>query len=207
MKNNSFNKEMNILKSRRKAFLLLTMLLAGGMASAQVVIKGTVYGGGEGIRSDQRTGLVTGNTKVILNGGIIERSLYGGGELGSVGTFTEFYEATGAHVAGEPKTCAEGTGKTELLIRGGQVGRDEAVMPVPGASTYEDDLGYVFCGSRGEADSLTYPLANLLAVVKETHLKITGSALVTASVYGGCENGLVMGDTHVEIAGGQIGTG
>jgi hypothetical protein len=207
VKNYSFNKEMNILKSRRKAFLLLTMLLAGGMASAQVVIKGTVYGGGEGIRSDQRTGLVTGNTKVILNGGIIERSLYGGGELGSVGTFTEFYEATGAHVAGEPKTCAEGTGKTELLIRGGQVGRDEAIMPVPGASTYEDDLGYVFCGSRGEADSLTYSLANLLAVVKETHLKITGSALVTASVYGGCENGLVMGNTHVEIAGGQIGTG
>ena len=198
---------MNILKSR-KVFLLLTMLLAGGMASAQVVIKGTVYGGGEGIHSDQQTGLVTGNTKVILNGGIVERSLYGGGELGSVGTFTEFYDvATGAHVAGEPKTCATGTGKTEVLIRGGQVGKNETLMPEPGATTYEDDLGYVFCGSRGESDSLTYPLANLFAVVKETHLKISGSALVTASVYGGCENGLVLGDTHVEIAGGQIGTG
>jgi hypothetical protein len=198
---------MNILKSR-KAFLLLTMLLTGGMASAQVVIKGTVYGGGEGIHSDQQTGLVTGNTKVILNGGIVERSLYGGGELGSVGTFTEFYDvATGAHVAGEPKTCATGTGKTEVLIRGGQVGKNETLMPEPGATTYEDDLGYVFCGSRGESDSLTYPLANLFAVVKETHLKISGSALVTASVYGGCENGLVLGDTHVEIAGGQIGTG
>ena len=199
---------MNILKSRRKAFLLLTMLLTGGMASAQVVIKGTVYGGGEGIHSDQRTGLVTGNTTVIMNGGVVERSLYGGGELGSVGTFTEFYDvATGAHVAGEPKTCASGTGKTEVLIRGGQVGIDEAVMPDAGSTTYEDDMGYVFCGSRGEADSLSYPLANLYAVVKETHLKISGSALITASAYGGCENGLVMGDTHVEIAGGQIGTG
>ena len=198
---------MNILKSR-KAFLLLTILLTGGITSAQVVIKGTVYGGGEGIHSDQQTGLVTGNTKVILNGGIVERSLYGGGELGSVGTFTEFYDvATGAHVAGEPKTCATGTGKTEVLIRGGQVGKNETLMPEPGATTYEDDLGYVFCGSRGESDSLTYPLANLFAVVKETHLKISGSALVTASVYGGCENGLVLGDTHVEIAGGQIGTG
>ena len=208
MKYNSLNKEMNILKSRIKAFLLLTMLLTGGMASAQVVIKGTVYGGGEGIHSDQQTGLVTGNTTVIMNGGIVERSLYGGGELGSVGTFTEFYtEPTGAHVVGEPKTCATGTGKAEVLIRGGQVGKNEALMPEPGATAYEDDLGYVFCGSRGEADSITYPLANLLAVVNETHLKISGLALVTASVYGGCENGLVLGNTHVEIAGGQIGTG
>ena len=38
---------MNVLKSRRKAFLLLAMLLTGGMASAQVTIKGNVYGGGE----------------------------------------------------------------------------------------------------------------------------------------------------------------
>ena len=199
---------MKVLGIEYKTLLLAAMLLTGGMASAQVVIKGTLYGGGKGIYSDQETGLVTGNTTVIMNGGIVERSLYGGGELGSVGTFTEFYtEATGAHVAGEPKTCATGTGKTEVLIRGGQVGRNETVMPDPGATTYEDDLGYVFCGSRGEADSLTYPLANLYAVVKETHLKISGSALVTASVYGGCENGMVMGNTHVEITGGQIGTG
>ena len=200
--------KMNILGIEHKTLLLTAMLFTSGMVSAQVVVKGTLYGGGKGIYSDQETGLVTGNTKVIMNGGIVERSLYGGGELGSVGTFTGFYDvATGAHVAGEPKTCATGTGKAEVLIRGGQVGIDEAVMPDAGSTTYEDDMGYVFCGSRGEADSLTYPLANLYAVVKETHLEISGSALITASAYGGCENGIVMGDTHVEIAGGQIGTG
>ena len=204
------------------------------MASAQVVVRGNVYGGGErgtvtrntnvtinndtvngsvygggmGLLDDEESGLVKGNATVIMTGGIVERSIYGGGELGSVGTFTDFYTvATGAHVVGEPRTCATGTGKAEVLISGGQVGRNEAYMPEAGATTYEDDLGYVFCGSRGEADSLTYPLANLYAVVKETHLKISGSALITASAYGGCENGLVLGDTHVEIAGGQIGTG
>ena len=224
---------MNIYKTR-KYVLALALLLTGGIVKAQVTIHGDVYGGGNlGEVSDNATvnmrggtlksclygggkgsidnvesGLVKGNTKVDVKGGIVEHSLYGGGELGSVGTFTEFYNvATGAHVAGEPKTCAAGTGKTEVLISGGQVGKDEAVMPDAGATSYEDDLGYVFCGSRGEADTLTYSSANLFAVVKETHLKISGSALITASAYGGCENGLVMGDTHVEIAGGQIGTG
>ena len=224
---------MNIYKTR-KYVLALALLLTGGIVKAQVTIHGDVYGGGnlgevrddatvnmrggtlksclygggKGSIDNVESGLVKGNTKVDVKGGIVEHSLYGGGELGSVGTFTEFYDvATGAHVAGEPKTCAAGTGKTEVLISGGQVGKDEAVMPDAGATTYEDDLGYVFCGSRGEADSLTYSSANLFAVVKETHLKISGSALITASAYGGCENGLVMGDTHVEIAGGQIGTG
>ena len=97
---------MNILRIEHKTLLLAAMLLTCGMASAQVVVKGTVYGGGKGIYSDQNTGLVTGNTKVVMNGGIVEHSLYGGGELGSVGTFTDFYtEATGAHVVGEPRTC------------------------------------------------------------------------------------------------------
>ena len=224
---------MNIYKTR-KYVLALALLLTGGIVKAQVTIHGDVYGGGnlgevrddatvnmrggtlksclygggKGSIDNVESGLVKGNTKVDVKGGIVEHSLYGGGELGSVGTFTEFYNLpTGAHVAGEPKTCATGTGKTEVLISGGQVGIDEAVMPDVGSTTYEDDMGYVFCGSRGEADTLTYPSANLFAVVKETHLKISGSALITASAYGGSENGLVMGDTHVEIAGGQIGTG
>ena len=224
---------MNIYKTR-KYVLALALLLTGGIVKAQVTIHGDVYGGGnlgevrddatvnmrggtlksclygggKGSIDNVESGLVKGNTKVDVKGGIVEHSLYGGGELGSVGTFTEFYNvATGAHVAGEPKTCATGTGKTEVLISGGQVGIDEAVMPDVGSTAYEDDMGYVFCGSRGEADTLTYPSANLFAVVKETHLKISGSALITASAYGGSENGLVMGNTHVEIAGGQIGTG
>ena len=224
---------MNIYKTR-KYVLALALLLTGGIVKAQVTIDGDVYGGGnlgevrdnatvimrggtlksclygggKGSIDNVESGLVKGNTKVDVKGGLVEHSLYGGGELGSVGTFTEFYNvATGAHVAGEPKTCFTGTGKTEVLISGGQVGIDEAVMPDVGSTAYEDDMGYVFCGSRGEADTLKHPSANLFAVVKETHLKISGSALITASAYGGSENGLVMGNTHVEIAGGQIGTG
>ena len=129
---------MNFLRSKRKAFLLLSMLMMSGMASAQVVIKGNIYGGGElgkvtqntnvtfntggtvkgdiygggkGQASDEESGLVKGNTKVEMTGGRVESNVYGGGQLGSVGDFTETYEtAEGLHVAGEPKECAENTG-------------------------------------------------------------------------------------------------
>ena len=55
----------SILKTRRKTFLILALLLTGGMASAQVQINGNVYGGGN-------LGIVTENTTVTVNGGTIE---------------------------------------------------------------------------------------------------------------------------------------
>ncbi len=50
-----------VMKTQRKTFLLLALLLTGGMASAQVQINGNVYGGGN-------LGIVTENTTVIVNG-------------------------------------------------------------------------------------------------------------------------------------------
>ena len=183
---------------------------------------GSVYGGGKGQASlivneaDTVAGRVRGNTLVDMTGGLVERSIYGGGELGSVGTFTEFYNtAVGSHVAGEPKKCKPNTGFAKVRISGGQVGKNEALMPTT-LNPHNDEYGYVFCGGKGVADSLTYPMANLLAVVDRTRLEISNttsgenivkSPLVTASVYGGSENGLVLGNTHVKMMGGQIGTG
>ena len=76
------NKRINMLKalkSRRKTFLLLAMLLSGGVASAQVTVNGNVYGGGE-------YGQVTENASVTIREAdpstaktIIEGSVYGGG--------------------------------------------------------------------------------------------------------------------------------
>ena len=76
--------------TKRKLYLLLALLLCSGVASAQVVIKGNVYGGGEGSTENVEHGQVTGNTSVIMNGGNVRLSIYGGGEFGSVGTFTSF---------------------------------------------------------------------------------------------------------------------
>ena len=232
---------------RRKGFrtlLLAALLLTGGIAQAQVVIEGNVYGGcnlgqvknpaanvygnttvtindgtvegsvfggGEGSTDDRDHGLVEGNTLVDMKGGTVERSIYGGGSLGSVGTFTEYYTANtadGHHFAGEPKVCnKKNTGVAKVLISGGKVGIDGSLMPIEGANPDDDDRGWIFCGSRGEADSITYPKANILAFVDSTYLEISGTALITASVYGGSENGQVLRNTHVKITSGQIGTG
>ena len=52
------------MKTRRKAFLFVAMLLTSGMASAQVLVKGNVYGGCE-------QGQVTGDASVTMNGGTV----------------------------------------------------------------------------------------------------------------------------------------
>ena len=62
------NKNMLSIFFRRRTFFLLGMLLAGGMASAQVVIEGNVSGGGN-------IGEVTANTSVTVNGGTIGDTL------------------------------------------------------------------------------------------------------------------------------------
>ena len=64
-----YTERMKAFESRRKAFILLSgLLLAGGMASAQVFIEGNVYGGGN-------IGEVTENTSVTVNNGTIGDTL------------------------------------------------------------------------------------------------------------------------------------
>lgn len=225
------------IMERKRIYGILILLLYCGMATAQVVVKGNVYGGGEigkvtqdanvtmnggtvnhtlfgggmGDTTDVSAGLVKGNTYVTMTGGQVRHSVYGGGELGSVGNFTEFdtvvYYRSGApnDTVFVPKTCASNTGLAQVLISGGQVGIDSALMPnelIPNL----DDYGYVFCGGQGLADSIANPLAIGFAVTDSTYLQISGG-LITASAYGGSENGLVLGNTRVKMTGGQIGIG
>ena len=172
-------------------------------------IRGTVFGGGKGAQTDELLGQVYGNAHVDMTGGYIWRSIYGGGEIASVGTFTDYYEAkTSKHIVGEPKTCSPTTGRTMIIVTGGEVGKNNTTMPDPSDPPEGDDMGYIFGGCRGEMDSITYPKANLLAMCRKAHVEVKGSALVTASVYGGPENGQVLEDTYVLIDGQcQIGTG
>ena len=225
-------------KARRKVLILLAMLLSCGMASAQVVVKGNVYGGGEigkvtqnttvtinggtiketiygggmGSINDEKAGLVNGNTTVTMTSGQVERSIYGGGELGSVGTFTAYdttiytYPSSPNDTVLVPKTCQTGTGITKVELSGGWVGLNHPKMPRPGDEG-NDDFGYVFCGGRGEVDSINYPKVIAMAVSDSSCLIISDSVLIAASAYGGSENGLVLRNTRVEMAGGQIGIG
>jgi hypothetical protein len=243
---------MKVRKAMPKVFILVAMLLISGMASAQVVVKGnvyggcelgkvqksttvtnsgntsvtinggtleeSVYGGGKGSEDVDTAGWVQGNATVTMTGGIVVHSVYGGGYCGSVGDFTsysgyEYYYDNENHKIDSvriPTACRPGTGVAKVVISGGNVGKYGtqygSLMPSATDAWGSDDIGYIFAGSAGVADSITYPKAPALGVADSTYLEISGG-LVTASVYGGCENGLVLRHTSVKIAGGQIGTG
>ena len=184
-------------------------------------VEGSVFGGGMGIETEEIAGLVKGNATVDMRGGTVKRSVYGGGQMGSVGTFiasdTITYSAgpnAGIKVP-VPKTCKPNTGLATVTMSGGSVGLNGSLMPWTNHNPDDDDRGWIFAGGQGVADSITYPKAIALGVVNCTHLQISNTTsgeniitpVITASVYGGAENGLVLDSTFVEIAGGQIGTG
>ena len=168
--------------------------------------RGNVYGGGCGTDTysvgtgDEKkeyfnplAGIVFGNTKVTMDGGRVVRTVYGGGAMGSVGTFTNDDN-------GKPATCAEGTGLCTVSISGGKIGPATMAMP--------NNYGNVFGAGRGEVHDLAvYPNLEKMAYFNNTEVTISGSALVKGSVYGGSESGHVLNDTWVKIAGGQVGCG
>jgi hypothetical protein len=165
--------------------------------------RGNVYGAGCGTDiytgTDSKTyfnplaGIVLGNTTVEMDGGRVIRTIYGGGAMGSVGTYTY-------NDAGKPTACKDGTGLCTVNISGGKIGPETMVMP--------NNYGNVFGAGRGEMHDLTeYPNLEKAAYFNKTKVTISGSALVKGSIYGGSESGHVLGDTKVIVSGGQIGCG
>ena len=193
--------------------------------------RGNVYGGGCGTDTYEATveengqtkkktyynfnaGIVKGNANVIIDGGYIVHNVYGGGAMGSVGTFNTFADA--AYVAakeadhksvalGMPIGCVEGTGKCTVAISGGKIGVPGVRMEAGGGP---DDYGHVFGAGRGDVkDPNEYPNVETCAYFDKTDVTISGSALVIGGVYGGSESGHVVHNTLVKIQGGQIGCG
>ncbi len=184
---------------------------------------GSVYGGGN-------HGNVLGNTHVTMAGGYVFDGVYGGGMHGSVGTFTRdktiTTESNGFDHSnhkdaciGKPTTCTSG-GTCTVLVSGGQVGPVEVAKADGGMKNTARyfkktgerngpvDYGFVFGAGRGEIEDPSADVdADFHCYVNSTNVTISGTALIMASVYGGGENGRVLGDTHVTIAGGQIGCG
>ena len=175
--------------------------------------RGNVYGGGCGTDTYEKNsltyynptaGIVKGNTTVTMTGGHVVRAVYGGGSMGSVGTFTNAdatYVASHTEVPlGKPISCAENTGLCTVTISGGKIGPTTMAMPF----TY----GNVFGAGRGEAhDPAVYANLETSAYFNKTEVTISGTAFVKGSVYGGSESGHVLSDTKVTIEGGQIGCG
>ncbi len=189
-------------------------------SGARYPYRGNVYGSGCGTdtyTTDSKTyfdfnaGIVRGNTTVLIDGGHVVHNVYGGGAMGSVGTYTfadAAYHTEHPEVPiGKPISCAEGTGTCTVTVSGGQIGVAGATMAGHGKGG-PDDFGHVFGAGRGEMhDPNLYPNVETCAYFNKTVLTISGTAFLTGSAYGGSESGHVLGNTEVNISGGQIGCG
>ena len=153
-----------------------------------------VFGGGNESQSlDNASVTIEGNTKVL-------GSVYGGGNIASVGTFTK-------DANGKPTSCADNTGKCTVVIKGNaEIGPDGMRMTRAGGP---DDKGHVFGAGKGlMADPADKADIDFTAYVGNTDVTIKGNAFIKGSVYGGSENGHVLHDTYVKIQENcQIGNG
>ena len=190
---------------------------------ARYSTRGNVYGGGCGTDTFDRgegdnkktyynfnAGIVLGNTQVGIDGGHIVHNVYGGGAMGTVGTYTladEAYHDAHTDVPVDmPYECKAG-GTCTINITGGLFGMTNATMTGHG-NDGPDDFGHVFGAGRGYSkDPNVYPNIESCAFFNNTQLTISGKALVCGSVYGGSESGHVLNNTSVKITGGQIGCG
>ena len=177
-------------------------------------IKGNVFGAGKGLATHGYSALVRGNTKVIIQGKAkIGKSVYGGGEIASVGKYV--LNSKNMPVS----LVSDGLGICNVTVRGN-------------AKIGPDNTGHVFGGGKGiepvwsetdkpqrmtiingqsdwetfatENDYLTY--VQTLALATQTDVTVEGNAAVNGSVYGGSESGFVQHHTNVTVQGNsQIG--
>ena len=198
----------------------------------ETYIGGNVFGGGDesSVGSNTTVSINAGKTLGnVYGGGNV-------GSVGTFTKADATYIATHPEVAeGKPIECTEG-GKTTVTISGtAEIGRDGMSMTAAGGpddcghvfgagrgtvdplyndATYRlrpiTDTGKQAAIAALEANNkLEEKLTALemLAYVNETEVTVSEQAFVKGSVYGGSENGHVLGSTWVKIAGGQVGCG
>ena len=206
--------------------------------SRSPIIEGSVFGAGAGVKTHGYSALVRGNSTVTVQGNAwVKKSVYGGGEIASVGRYNVVDGLPTTPISGGEcfvniLGCAE-IGPNGMLMTadggpddaGHVFGAGKGVLPYEG---YEDDeepqhmdghkddndkwvddpKSYTAYGSLGGNEDANYSkFLHTLALSSETHVTIDGNAFIKGSVYGGGENGFVQANTYVTIAGGQIGCG
>ena len=154
---------------------------------------GRVFGGGKGAYDEEEyedgkhLGDVLGNSTVIMRGGKVLSCLYGGCELSNVGlTYEVEHEG---HIIESP---VAGTGLATIIMKGGEVGFQRTHEQILSG---DQTLCYVFGGGRGNPDVAFNTWTN----VNATDVNIEGGR-VWGSVFGGGEDGHVLGDIHLKIS-------
>jgi len=209
-----------------------------GNTTNEVAVHGNVFGAGKGVATHGYAALVRGNSTVTIQGkSKVGGSVYGGGEIASVGRYN--VNAT----TGLPESLKnEKSGNCTVIVRDdAEIGPDDMTMTKEGGP---DNSGHVFGAGKGATpyinkdgnawaepwrvkpdnskdifNTTTYTTADnaeakylsyieSLGLATQTDVTISGNAFVKGDVFGGAEQGFVQHDTHVTIEGNcQIGNG
>ncbi|MBO4463228.1 MAG: chitobiase/beta-hexosaminidase C-terminal domain-containing protein [Prevotella sp.] len=201
-----------------------------GATTSAPVITGNVFGAGKGVKTHGYSALVRGYSTVTIKGNTkVGGSVYGGGEISTVGRFwvmqdplpKDAPEPPAGTPSGMPYQLKEGfpnSGKCTVVIGGyAEIGPNDMQMP-----TF---TGHVFGAGKGFLpDSYTYvgtdkpqrmqpgnswdtfstedkyiEFVETTGMTAETDVTIQDHAFIKGSVYGGSENGHVLNNTHVTI--------
>lgn len=167
---------------------------AGGgaiMASDGHTFYGNVFGGGSGLYAFDRQGRISGkdnhewlrsagrvygNTNVTITGGHILTSVYGGCELTDVGN---------------GRSIEEGKGKCTVKMSGGTLGVPRTLAQIAAHPV----TCYLFGAGKGDQRAHFNQWTN----VDNVEVEVSGDAIIYGSVFGGGEDGHVLGDTKVTI--------
>ena len=196
------------------------------------VVRGSVFGAGKGVPTHGYSALVRGNSTVTIQGlAKVGESVYGGGEIASVGRYSLDDD-------GMPTSLVtETSGNCFVTVRDdAEIGPNNMTMfhvDAQGtivANDQPDNSGHVFGAGKGAMPKADYTAAlhmandntmkdfaseeaylkfiESLGLTTQTEVTIGGNAFVKGDVFGGSEQGFVQHDTHVTIEGDcQIGNG
>ncbi|MBR0048872.1 MAG: hypothetical protein IJP74_06095 [Prevotella sp.] len=194
-------------------------LAASGGGTSEPTVNGSVFGGGAGVETHGYSALVRGNTTVTIDQKAhVTHSVYGGGEIASVGKYgldeqkmpsilkgggycyvtVQGNAMVGADVfgAGEGVKSHFDNSNTDLSKRSRRMTLKSDWESRVGADRFDWDY------LNSESAYSTY--LETLALATHPEVTIDGSASVGKSVYGGGELGLTKGSVIVNIQGGTI---
>ena len=156
--------------------------------------KTTNYAAGGGIG-----GVVTGSTKVLVQGGTVARPVYGGGinATATVGTETtptgSTYVELSSYTADDVTTDAL---VTQYVCGGGQLGDvyGDTHVSIKGGTANQNVFGGGYCNLNTKACGLVHG---------DTKVEVSGGK-VNWNVYGGGYGGTVDGTATISITGGEF---
>ena len=176
-------------------------------------ITGSVFGGGAGVETHGYSALVRGNTTVTVEGNAkVEQSVYGGGQIASVGRYAldsqkmpsilqgggYCYVTVQGHATIVKDVFGAGKGVTPHFISK----QSRRMSLKDGWEQLVGDARFAWDYLQSESDYSTY--LETLALATHPEVTIDGNATVSGSVFGGGELGLTKGSVIVNIHGGTI---